>query len=255
MKLNTEEVYTLVHKNSYFVNEAMRNISRDSCGEYSNTTNLPALSLPGGDIGLLLSLISAANTYAFELDLPEALITLCNLIGGTNNFSFHNTYSNIVSLSDISCTYIKYILSNLQDFDISEKDKQVFSKLFAEVSTKHLEQFEQKSDVHEGGILLVKGEYGILPRFSFMSDNGMVSGSVYVFQKTLAEQRNRVFAQELIKDGAVILFEGLSEEYLSDAISDTMENHFFQTIPHIFPDIPLFTITFAEDSTYTVEKE
>lgn len=255
MKLNLEEVESLIYKNSYLVNETEPYISRDSCGEYSNSDNIPALALPGGDIGQLFALFSAANSYAFGLDESKIPKIFMEIIGEKNHISFHSDHDTIQSLHDISCKSVRYITEHSADYDITQQDISSINTIITSLKSNHQLLYPTKSDVKEGAILLVTGNYGVLPRFSFMTDNGIISGSVFVYQKTLADKRNKLFAKKLYEENAVTLFEGLDEEYLYGAIADTMEIHFYQTIQHTLVDIPLYTVTFNESGTYTVEKQ
>lgn len=255
MKLNLAEIYEVVRLNRYTIQPDKKYISRDFCGDYEPDPNLPALSLPGGDIGQLAVLFTTANAYGFEVDVEKAIKILLDIIGGKDNFSFHYTLSKDIEVFTLQCPYIKTLRENPEDFSLTPEYIALLENQTQNILPSDKSFFTKEQGVEEGAILIVKGNYGIYPRFSFVTDDGVVTGNVYIYHQTLINERHKLFAHMLVEQNAVTLYEGCDEEYLYEVLSETADNHLFNSLQHFAANLPLFTVSFKSDGTFIVKEE
>lgn len=255
MKLQIEYLNELLSHNRYTINLGKTFISRDICGKYTNQIDLPALSIPGGDLGELLVILAAANSYGYEVDLNTYLNTFIDLIGGEEYFSYHNEGNSHSNLSNTSCRYIKQIYEHFSDYALTQDNITAVDQKLSIIKTNHHMAYPQVNDVSEEAVLIINGPYGVYPRFSFQTDNGMVSGSLYIFHRSLSDTRHKLLAKKLFENNAVKLFDGCDEEYLYHTLTETMDTHFFQTISTVTKNLPIYTITFHEDGSYELAQE
>jgi hypothetical protein len=255
MKLQIEYLNELLTNNRYPVNSEKSLISRDICGKYTNQVDLPALSVPGGDLGELIVILAAANSYGYEVKLDTYLPILIELIGGEMNFSYHNEGKNTPNLANISCNYIEQICQKFSEYSLTQENITAIEQKLSTIKTDHPSKYPQIDDVSEEAVLIINGPYGVYPRFSFQTDNGIVSGSLYIFHRSLADARHKALAKKLFESKAVSLFEGCDEEYLYHTLTETMDTHFFQTISMVTKELPIYTVTFANDGSFTIAQE
>jgi len=105
----------------------------------------------------------------------------------------------------------------------------------------------------EGAILIVKGNFGIFPRFIIETDEGKKEVSVFVYQQTLVDKRHRVLVKKLIEDKAVKLFDNLDEEYLYEVLSEEGEIHLLETLNRLASDLPLFEVIFDDSGRFSLK--
>ena len=242
MKLNLDNIYELVRNNIYDIPQEKRFICRDFNGDYENNEKLPALAIPGADFGQLITLLSTANSYGFEIDIQKAFTALKTVIG-EEDFIFDNAAE----------LYKDFIQKYQNDLSVTEEDMQKLEDMINAASF-NVSHFPSRKDVGAGAILIIDGNKGIYPRFQFQTNNGLLTGTVYVFHRYLADERNKSLAASLVNTDAVTLYEGCDEEYLYAAITETMDTHFFQIANTMLPNLPIYTVTFAASGTFDIEQ-
>ena len=87
IKLNPSQIQFLIKENSYPVDEKNKFLSRCIDGRYKNRSKLPALALPGGDLGQLALVIACSNDFGLEINYEKVFQSLIKVIGGIKNFS------------------------------------------------------------------------------------------------------------------------------------------------------------------------
>src|SRR3990167_6827560 len=108
------------------------------------------------------------------------------------------------------CGYVKHMSLNPEDFKVT-REQVAFIKLKAqEAIEKGAEHEILKGSHNEGAVLLIKGPYGVLPRYVI----GHNKVQVFEFHQGLVDKRSRALAKKLIEYKAVMLHEGCDEEYL-----------------------------------------
>jgi len=237
MVLNKNQINSLVLENRYPVDEGFRYISRCIDGRYENNRNLPALALPGADIGELAGLFATSRTYGFELNQDAAFEGLLGLINGAANFHFH-----------IGCGYLGQIEHDPQVYNLNTDETTFIKKQLDNLKVQGAKEIILNGEHNESAIIMINGNFGLLPRFVVDKD----TTSVYVYHTSLISNRHKKLAQKLMEKKAVELFAGLDDEYLRHALSETMENHFYETLKRLAPGLPLYNVTFSDDGNFKI---
>jgi hypothetical protein len=251
IKLNSFQIQMLVKENRYQVDEKNKFLSRCIDGRYKNNSKLPALALPGADLGQLALVIACANDFGLKIDYEKVFQSLIKVIGGIKNFSYH-TDSHHGGLA-LGCGHFGQMLKDFVAYNLQKKDIK-----FLEEKLKFLEKEGVLPTVlggnhDEGGILIVKGNFGIFPRFIIETDEGKKEVSVFVYQQTLVDKRHRILAKKLIEDKAVKLFDNLDEEYLYEVLSEEGEIHLLETVNRLASDLPLYEVIFDNSGRFSLK--
>jgi hypothetical protein len=251
IKLNSSQIQLLVKENRYQVDEKNKFLSRCIDGRYKNNSKLPPLALPGGDLGQLALIIACANDFGLEIDYEKVFQSLIKVIGGIKNFSYH-TDSHHGGLA-LGCGHFTQILKDFVAYNLQKKDIK-----FLEEKLKFLKKEEVLPTVlegnhDEGAILILKGNFGIFPRFIIETEEGQKEVSTFVYQKTLVDERHRVLVKKLIEDKAVKLFDNLDEEYLYEVLSEEGEIHLLETVNRLASDLPLFEVIFDNRGRFSLK--
>lgn len=244
--LNKDQVYELVSDNLYSVPENSRYISRDISGRYYNTSGLPALALPGGDLGELAVLYGTARSFGFEINHEKALQVLIELIGGVQNFSLVNEKS-FKQDDAYRHFYLNYIKNEPEIFSLDRQDIDYLEKQRSYLMKKGARETIFTNKPHESAVIILKGSCGIYPQYEIKLEGGQVKVQIYIYHQTFINLRRKIFAKELVAKQAVTLFEGCDEEYLYQVLSDTAENHLFETLKKEAAGLPLFQVIVDND--------
>lgn len=263
--LNKDQVWSLVAENRYPVDKKTVFLSRCIDGRYEKNlkshspnwranlkiNNLPALSIPGADLGELALILACANDFGFEVDYEKVFQTLVEVVGGLKNFSYHtDSYYGGLALG---CDYFDQITKNLAAYNLQKNDLDFINKKLEELEKKGVKPTILEGVHNEGAILIVKGKFGIYPRFVIEFDTDKKETSVFIYQQTLVDHRHRALAKQLVDDQAVKLFPGLDEEYLYEILSEEVENHLLETVNRLAFDLPLFEVVFDNDGYFNLK--
>ena len=112
-----------------------------------------------------------------------------------------------------------------------------------------------EGDHQEGAVLIVRGNYGVLPKYVLEDESKRILVEVFVYQATLSDSRHRVLSKKLLENKAVELFPGCDEEYLYEVMIEMAENHLFETANRLAKGLPIFTVEFQSDGTFSIEQE
>jgi len=251
IKLNSSQVQLLVKENSYKVDEKNKFLSRCIDGRYKNSPNLAALALPGADLGELALILATANDFGFEVDQEKIFQTLVEVVGGLKKFSYH-TDSHHGGLA-LGCGYFSQILKDFQAYNLKKKDVKFLEEKLRFLQKNNVLPVILEDNHIEGAALIVKGNFGVYPRFVIETEEGKKEVSVFVYQQTLIDQRHRVLAKKLIENKAVKLFNNLDEEYLYEVLSEEANIHFLETINRLASDLPLFEVFFDNFGRFSLK--
>ena len=244
--LSSEQVYEIVSENRYsFPDFKFR--GRCFSGEFKNSFHLPALALPGGDLGELAILQATAMTYGFELDLNKAAEELFQLTGGNEHLTTLTAKSELSS-----CRYFKHLFSDTASYNLDEKSLEVF---YAETK-KILPDFqipEERSYTHEHAVLILEASQGLYPQYTFETYEGTFESRILVFHKTLIDLRHKELAGKLLEKRIVKLFDNLDEDYLYEVLSEVTENHLYETIRFIDPKLPIYSVAVNEQEDISIK--
>lgn len=356
--LNKQQVGELVLENRYPV-AGNKFLSRCIDGRYENKlkvsarggsafggkgqklkvkeVSLPALALPGGDLGELALILATGNAFGFEVDGKKAFEVLVEIVGGEENFHFHtdehhwdedgspeifprgnlvdsvtHEYSSRcealgspsatqsascgspshfvpptkftakshrckpippvrckakikqpspfkgsgLSLLKVlnGCGHWKQIQADPPSYDLQESDVNSLRLILSAASSKISQPWILHGEHQEGAILIVKGNFGIYPRFLMKTEEGVREVEVFVFQQSLVDQRHRILSKKLLEKKAVKLFPGCDEEYLYEVLSEEAEVHLFETAKRLAVGLPIFAVDFKDDGSFVVEE-
>jgi hypothetical protein len=251
IKLNSSQIQLLVKENRYQVDEKNKFLSRCIDGRYRNNSKLPALALPGGDLGQLALIIACANDFGLDIDYEKVFQSLIKMIGGIKNFSYH-TDSHHGGLA-LGCGHFTQILKDFVAYNLQKEDIEFLEEKLKFLKKEGVLPTVLEGNHDEGAILIVKGNFGIFPRFIIETDEGKKEVSVFVYQQTLVDKRHRVLVKKLIEDKAVRLFDNLDEEYLYEVLSEEGEIHLLETVNRLASDLPLFEVIFDDSGQFSLK--
>ena len=272
--LSAELVRELIAKNRYKVDEKIKFLSRCIDGRYptssrlaglrgaSQNTQLPALAFPGGDVGELALIFATANSYGFEVDGEKAYKILIETIGGEKNFGIHSDHHAVpagrqgdANKSASGCGHWKQINLDPQAYNI-EKDQIDFiqKKLDDLKKNKKIKEIILEGEHLEGAVLLVKGSWGILPRYKIETDGGSQETQVFIYHQSLVDARHQVLASAWFKRKAVKLYNGCNKDYLYEALSEMAEYHLMETVRRLAKGLPIYTINFEDDGEFEIKE-
>ncbi len=238
--LNELQLRELIVANRYKIDEKTKFLSRCIDGRYPNQKELPALAIPGNYRGEMVVIFSAGNSFGFEVDKELAYRTLIEIIGGEKNLRTHT-----------DCGYIKDVSLDPAAFSL-EKDQLDFIKEKFRSSKEIVLQGEHL----EGAVALVKGNFGVLPQYTFKYQEGDILAQVFVFHQTLIDQRHRILARKLIDEKAVKFhnrpFNQDDEDYLYTTLSETSEVHLFEISKRLAEGLPFYQVVFDNSGEFEI---
>ncbi len=253
MKLTKEQIYTLVSQNHYLPKNKF--LSRCVDGRYQNSPDLPALAIPGGDAGQLAVIYSAANQYGFTVDEQKTLYTLLDVLGSKKSFSFHSDMHVDANVLGGGCGHLKQLQLDPDAYKIDKSQLETIIKVQLPCVIDYgSKQTILEGEHKEGAALQVEGAYGILPSSNIETETGKMVVQVFIYHKTLVDERHKVLAKKLIEDKAVTMYDDLDEIYLSQVLSETAESHVFETLKRLAKGLSLYNITFKDEDEFKVEE-
>jgi hypothetical protein len=247
--LSKDHLYELITENRYAVKDTVK--SRCIDGRYAAKENLPALAYPGADAGLFLTILSSGHEYGFDVDLMKSWETLVSSVGGEQALSFHtDTHSKDTLFG--GCGHVREAFSHPSDYDLGLDAEQIVHSLFRKALDKGAVETVLAGEHDEGAVVLVRGNYGIYPRFTLMDQGHPKQVSIFVFHQTLVDARHRQLASMLIENKAVDLPDGCDDEYLYEVFSEVSENHLLETTKRLGKGLPIYEVLFDEGGTFEI---
>jgi hypothetical protein len=245
--LSLENIQELISENKYNINEKTKYLSRCIDGRYKNSKDLPALAFPGADIGELALILATANSYGFEVNKEKALESFLEVVGGEKNFRLHTDGHADPKVPAGGCGHFKQIGLDPKAYNL-ESPQIEFIKKNLSIG----ESITLQGDHMEVAVLLIKGDWGVLPQFSLETDQKKKLVQVFVYHQTLVDKRHRLLAKELIKNKAVVFKNGEDEEWLYNALSDVAENHLMETAKRLAKGLPIYSVVFEENGNFKI---
>jgi len=249
--LDVHHIEELVRRNSYDLDPDTLHQSRCICGNYENKVDLPALSIPGGDLGEIAIALSSAYSFGFELSIKGFQDNLKDVIGHKDilrsiNDSGHDPYL---------CPYLRAVIKYPSQYGFDIEAAEQFNEFIRDsgISKDRLinEPFKRKN---EEALIILQGSKGIFPRYIFETDYGRWESSVLIYHKTLVNARHKALSKKLIENKSVKLYKDLNEEYLYEVISEMTDIHLFETLQHIDSVLPIYDITILDDDNPEIKK-
>lgn len=248
MYLNRDQIEELITQNQYKF-KGKKEESRCFSGHYVNSDLLPALALPGGDIGEIVLVQSAAEIYGFEVDIKKSIKILQEIVGINKTTSFQHSSVNIAE----QCRYLHLLSESPEIYSIK---KETINALFSTVEQSNLVKktnSQQRESVKENACLIIDAEIEILPQYMFETYMQKFDSRILIYHKKYVDQRRRTFASNLYENKVVNLYEGLSKEYLYEVLSEIGDSHVIETVTKIDPSIPIYLATLSPKGSVVIE--
>jgi hypothetical protein len=259
--LSKEQIQELVAQNRYPVTAKNKFLSRCIDGRYENKLkvgeiNLAALAIAGADLGELALIFATGNNFGFEVDEEKTFKTLIEVVGGKENFSWHTDNHADPKIPAGGCGHWRQINLDPGAYNL-EKDQLAFIREAVTTLVRpHASCYYEvlRGEHLEGAVLLVEGNYSVMPRSVLQTSEGKMETEVFVYQATLVNQRHKILAAKLIENKAVKLFPGCEAEYLYEALSETGETHLFETSKRLAKGLPIYVVKFKDDGGFEIEE-
>jgi hypothetical protein len=145
------------------------------------------------------------------------------------------------------------MVKDFVEYNLQKKDIQFLEEKLKFLKKEGVLPTVLEGNHDEGAILIVKGNFGIYPRFIIETEEGKKEVSTFVYQKTLVDERHRILAKKLIEDKAVKLFDNLDEEYLYEVLSEEGEIHLLETVNRLASDLPLYEVIFDDSGRFSLK--
>ena len=249
--LDAHHIEELVRRNCYDLDPNSLQESRCICGIYENSSNLPALAIPGGDLGEIAIALASAYSFGFEISYKGLQDSLKEIIGNKNRIKSILNYGHDPYL----CPYLRALNKYPQQYGFGDEAKEQFNELIRDFGISKdrliIEPFKSKN---EQALIILQGSKGIYPRYVFETDYGRWESSVLIYQKTLVNLRHKALSKKLVEKRDVKLFKGLDEEYLYEVISEMTDTHLFETLQHIDSALPIYSVTVPENNDIDIKK-
>lgn len=261
--LTKEQIFELVSRNRYRVDENTKWLSRCIDGRYENKVEsqklkvksyLRALAFPGADVGELALLLATGNTYGFEIDLGKALKALITVIGGKKNFGMHSDDHSDQKKAGSGCGHWKQINLNPFAYKIEKEQITAIQRQLDQLKKSGFNEDILEGKHLEGAVLLISGNWGVLPKYRLQFEGGANEVQVFIFHQTLVDERHRLWAKQMIVEKAVKLYNDCDENYLYQILSETAENHLMETVNRLAKGLPIYEIKFDEDGSFDIKE-
>jgi len=250
--LSHEQVADLVQENKYKIDHSLQFISRCIDDRYHNRDHPASLAIPGADPGELALIIAIGNSYGFEVDKEKAFKTLTTVVGGVKNLQMHTDSQNEEKDALKGCGHMSQLETVPEAYSLTLKDVEFVLSSFQMAKSRHAHQVVLEGQHKKNAVVIVKGDYGILPRHYLEMNGRKLLVEVFEYHQTLVDKRHRTLTKELIKNGSVKLIEGQDEESLYEAFGDIGENHLMETLRSLAKDMPIYEVKFDEGGGFKV---
>ncbi len=248
--LNQQEIAKLVLANKYPVDEKTHFISRCIDGRYSNEKNLPALAIPGADVGELALILASANVCGLDIDKQKVLQCLADVVGGVENLRFHTDSHAKSQVVCGGCGYMREIKADPQAFNLVSEDVDFILQKAEDAKKKGAQEVILLGNHEEGAIITIRGPYGLYTQYS---NNGARVLQVFVFHDSLISSRHRALAKNLIQEQAIKTLNKDDQDYLFTILCETTQDHLFEIAKRLAKDLPIYAVNFDQGGNFDLE--
>jgi len=251
--LNEKNLFDLINQNRYKVSKETSFLSRCIDGRYQDAPDLPALAIPGADAGELMLIYATGHAYGFEVDKEKAAETLVEVVGGEKNLRLH-TDSHAHGKGVLAgCGHIGQATLSPAEYKIVEGDMVFIKDFFAQAIQKGATETLLQGDHQEGAVVLVKGNWGVLPQGKILIGAQNSAVQIFIFHQTLVNERHKVLAKKLIENKAVVLLPGCDSDYLYEIMSTIGDEHLMETARRLAKGLPIYEVTFDKNGGFEIE--
>jgi len=251
--LSPEHISDLVEANKYKIDHSLQFISRCIDDRYHNIDHPASLALPGADPGELALILTTGNAYGFEVNRTKVFEVLVKIVGGIKNLQMHTDTQDEKKSSFAGCGHMYQLETVPETYGLTQKDIEFVLSSFKLAKSHHAKEVILEGQHKKNAVVIVKGDYGILPRHYLEVNGQKLLVEVFEYHQTLVDKRHRALAQVLIKSGGMKLIKGQDEESLFEAFGDISENHLMETLRSLAKGMPIYEVKFDEGGEFKVE--
>lgn len=252
--LTIDQIHELIQDNKYAVNPSQKFLSRCIDGRYNGEQDR-ALAYPGADFGELALVYATAHQYGLTVHPKKVLAALLEIVGGPHHFAYHTDTHADTHTPAGGCGHMKTIRADAKAFSLDEDDMKVLEEQIRDVIKRKAPNVVLEGDHKEAAVLFIEGNHSVYPQYTMSTIHGSIHTQVFIYHKTLVDERHKAFARRLVESQAVILPPGFDYLYLYDALSDVAEQHVLEIAGRLAQGLPIYRVIFAKDNTFTVFDE
>ncbi len=245
-----EQVYELVTENRYEVDPEKKFQSRCIDGRYENSSDLPALAIPGADAGEIGIVAAAGQTYGFTVDLQKTADTIVETVGGIQQFNFHTDSHADPSVPAGGCGHIRLITSEFERYRTTKEFAAFLNRYLQQAKKNGAHETRLQEDHGESAVLVITGSHSVQTQCRMQTEGGVKNVQVFVFHSSLVNERHKALVEKLIKNRAVEIIEGCDADYLYTVLSEITDIHLFETMKHLAKGLPIYGINFQDDGDF-----
>ncbi len=250
--LSSSELHTLISDNSFKVDASRKFISRCIDGRYKKYDNLPALAIPGGDIGDLAVLYATSNLCAFEVVYDKAFSSLQELVG-VKNFAWHTDDHAEKDVLGAGCGHLSQLRNDPEAYHLFPDQVDILNKQIEKAKKDGGQEVCLTGKHQESAVVIINGDYGVTPEYTLLIENGQTAVQIFISHQTLVNLRHKAWAKILVEQKIVKLMDNLDEDYLYQVMSETADDHLFETAKRLATDLPIYKVTFDEKGDFKIE--
>lgn len=248
--IDKEHAFEFIRVSKTPVNDKAHLRSRCIDGRYVSGPETPLFTFPGADAGEFLMVTAAAEEYGFEMNREQVYEAICALVGGRKYLQFHTDEHASSSLPLAGCGHIGQMSLAPKDYGVLPEDIAFITTSLQQAQKEGAEQVKLHGDHSEGVVIFVRGPYGVLPQADIMVENRKHHIQAFVYHQTLADQRHKMLARELVAHKALTLPDGCDESYLYQVFADVAEDHLMETLKRLAPGLPIYEAAFTGDGLF-----
>ena len=243
--MTDEEVKDFIKRESYSVKN--RVISRCIDSRYPDDESLPALAIPGADIGQMVMLFAVANQLMqnqnFVFDVDKAFDALVEVVGGVENIRVHTDSDSSEKGIAAGCGYFAQVKKKPDYFGVTKEQVDQIEQKFEDLLKIGAKQIVLERGHTEKPALIIKGNRSIRPQ-----------GKFFVYHKTLVDERNRKISDVLFRDNEIMANSFCNRLSGIEDIPGVSDEHFRKVKTKLAPNAPSFNVTFSNDGNFNLQK-
>ncbi|MEX1052239.1 MAG: hypothetical protein WEC80_00135 [Patescibacteria group bacterium] len=241
--LDSTTVRKFVQKEGYFFPDNPY-ISRCIDGRYPDDDMLPALAIPGADIGQIVMLFAAGNEARVEIDLDDAVGALIEVVGGVENIRIHTDTHKVQEGTAAGCGYFAKVKESPDAFGVTPEQVGQIEQKFTGLVSKGAQEIILLGDHEEEGVLIINGEKSVRPK-----------GKFFIFHESLVKERNRLIVDVLFAEDSKNLHAILDQLEGTQDNKGVVEKQ-LSTIKQILASTkPVFNVSFKPNGTLAVSQK
>jgi|SRR3990167_1923788 len=238
--MTPEQVQGFVEEQSYPVQNGV--MSRCIDGRYPSDESLPALAIPGADMGQVVMIFDVLNQIKkqnIHVDPENVFNALIEVVGGVENIRFHTDSHGKEKGVGAGCGYFARVKEDPSHFGVTPEQVVLIEEKFSDFLKNGATEVELQGEHEEKGALIINGYKGVYPR-----------GNFFIFQKTLVEQRNRKIADTLFKRRQIVAHGFLGK------LNEVSQVHLLKIKTLLTKDkpIPTFNVLLSNDGQSEVHE-